>query len=50
VQLLFKSNTIRPKDEQDFADSSPLLDRQQRRWLRDALRLIDPAHTWLRLL
>ena len=50
VQLLFKSKTIRPRDEQDFADSSPLLDAQQARWLRDALRLIDPEHIWLRVL
>lgn len=50
VQLLFKSKTIRPKDEQDFADCARLLDLRQAGWLRDALRLIDPTHVWLRLL
>ncbi|CAN5273663.1 hypothetical protein BH09ACT13_BH09ACT13_08830 [soil metagenome] len=50
VQLLFKSKTIRPKDEQDLEDSLPLLDSLQRRWLREALELVDPTHVWLRRL
>jgi hypothetical protein len=50
VQLLFKSKTIRPKDEQDFRDCLPLLDERQRGWLREALRLLDPTHRWLSLL
>ncbi|TML68815.1 MAG: amino acid transporter [Actinobacteria bacterium] len=47
VQLLFKSKTVRPKDEQDFEDGLPLLDLRQRAWLRDALRAVDPSHAWL---
>jgi hypothetical protein len=50
VQLLFKSKTVRPKDEQDFRDSLPLLRPAQSRWLRSALRLTDPEHRWLAFL
>ena len=46
VQLLFKSKTVRPKDEQDFEDSVPLLSRAQRRWLKEALELSHPGHRW----
>lgn len=47
VQLLFKSKTMRPKDERDLADCLPLLSSDQRRWLRQALALGDAAHPWL---
>jgi hypothetical protein len=47
VQLLFKSKGMRPKDEHDFADAIPLLDRDQQAWLRDALQLMSPGHPWL---
>lgn len=47
VQLLFKSKMPRPKDEEDFSDTLPLLAPGQRSWLREALRLTDPTHPWL---
>jgi hypothetical protein len=47
IQLLFKSKSPRPKDELDFEDSAPLLVEAQREWLRDALELTHPSHSWL---
>jgi hypothetical protein len=47
VQLLFKSKTLRPKDEQDFADALPFLDPAQLAWLREALELTNSGHPWL---
>ncbi len=47
VQLLFKSKTLRPKDDRDFADSLPHLSSPQRIWLRQSLQLSDPEHPWL---
>jgi len=47
VQLLFKSKTLRTKDEQDFEASLPALDDGQRDWLRAALELAHPGHPWL---
>jgi Aminoglycoside-2''-adenylyltransferase len=50
VQLLFKSKTLRPKDELDFEDAAPLLAGEQRAWLRAALELAHPGHPWARRL
>ena len=47
IQLLFKSKAPRQKDELDFEDSVALLDDVQREWLREALELTDPTHSWL---
>ena len=47
VQLLFKSKTLRRKDEQDFDDALPLLDDAQRRWLRSSLEVAHPGHPWM---
>lgn len=47
IQLLFKAKAPRQRDERDFADSLPLLDARQREWLRDGIRLGNPAHPWL---
>jgi Aminoglycoside-2''-adenylyltransferase len=47
IQLLFKSKTVRPKDEHDFRDAAPQLDEGQRLWLRGALELTAPGHSWL---
>ncbi len=54
--LLFKSKNTsrpqepRPQDEQDFANVSPHLSREQRTWLREALAVTDPNHGWLEAL
>jgi hypothetical protein len=47
VVLLFKANSARPKDEDDFATVLPHLDADRRRWLREALALVNPEHRWL---
>jgi hypothetical protein len=46
IPLLFKAKQPRAKDEADFRGALPLLSREQRRWLDDALALIHPAHPW----
>lgn len=50
IQLLHKSRRPRAKDEADFDAAQGHLSPARRAWLRDALRLTDPAHPWLALL
>ncbi len=50
IVLLFKAKEVRPKDQEDFDAVFPLLDARRRRWLADAIRLVDPTHRWLRAL
>ncbi len=45
--LLFKAKAVRPKDEADFAVAAPLLSREAKAWLRDALAHAHPGHPWL---
>jgi hypothetical protein len=47
IQLLYKSKGLRPKDQADFDAVLPALRPEQRRWLRDALTIESPSHTWL---
>jgi hypothetical protein len=48
VILLFKAKHSRlEKNKADFADTLPLLDRERRVWLRDALERVHPGHEWL---
>lgn len=47
VQLLHKANSLRPKDRDDFAVCVPLLDAPARQWLKNALKIAHPGHTWL---
>jgi hypothetical protein len=47
IQLLFKSKGLREKDEQDFRDCLPLLSREQKSWLAEALRKENSTHEWL---
>jgi hypothetical protein len=47
IQLFYKANGRRPKDEADFAAVLPALTAAQRRWLRAALAVAyGPAHPW----
>jgi hypothetical protein len=47
IQLLYKANGRRPKDEIDFDVTLPMLTESQRQWLSDALRLAyGPDHPW----
>ena len=47
VQLLYKARTRRDKDEHDFAGTLPLMNDDQRRWLREKLEVFLPDHAWL---
>lgn len=50
IGLLFKAKYGRPKDQADLDGVLPLLSPAQRDWLRDAIRLVHPAHRWLDLI
>lgn len=45
--LLHKARLYRPKDDRDLAVTWPLLDDAQRTWLLDALRVVEPGHSWI---
>ncbi len=47
IQLLYKAEGLRPKDEADFRQALPALTRERRAWLRDSLMLAHPHHPWL---
>jgi hypothetical protein len=47
VQLLYKSAHPRAKDVDDLRRSLAFLGNDRRNWLRMALTLVDPAHSWL---
>lgn len=47
ITLLYKARLERPKDRRDLRTTWPLLDVDQRAWLRDAVRRTDPDHPWL---
>jgi len=47
IVLLYKAKGIRPRDEDDFAVTAPLLSPDQRTWLSDALRACHPNHPWI---
>lgn len=47
IQLLYKASRRRAKDEADFAEILPYLDKNRRRWLRMALHSTLPDHPWL---
>jgi hypothetical protein len=47
VQLLYKAKAPRPRDEADFRAVAPILGKEARAWLRDALARTHPEHPWL---
>jgi hypothetical protein len=47
IQLLYKSKSIRPKDQTDFDTVIGLLDKDARAWLRKSLAIMSPYHAWL---
>ena len=47
IQLLYKSKTPRECDEQDLLRIRPLLAEDARRWLQNALELVNPDHPWI---
>jgi hypothetical protein len=47
IQLFYKAENGRAKDETDFAAVLPVLTKPQAQWLSDALSLVyGPAHPW----
>ncbi|MFT3874208.1 MAG: amino acid transporter [Nocardioides sp.] len=50
IQLLYKSEAPRAKDELDFESVIPALDGEQRAWLARALATVSPGHPWLDVL
>jgi len=47
IQLFYKANAGRPKDETDFAAALPVLTNLQSQWLIDAISLVyGLAHPW----
>jgi hypothetical protein len=47
IVLLYKAKLMQAKDIDDFAVAAPLLPANARQWLRDALTLAHPGHTWI---
>jgi hypothetical protein len=47
IQLFYKAKGLRPKDEQDFDKTLPILTGPQRAWLRDAIVLTHGDHPCL---
>jgi hypothetical protein len=47
IQLLYKSKTIRPKDQTDFESVVDRLDQDARKWLRNSIASMEPNHAWL---
>jgi hypothetical protein len=50
IQLLYKSKAPRMRDDEDFAQTWPLLAADARRWLHDALEIVSPDHRWMSVL
>lgn len=48
--LLFKAKHRRGKDETDFANAVPKLERTERDWLKTCLATAHPGHDWLHML
>jgi hypothetical protein len=47
IALLFKSNRLDAKDQQDFNNVLPVLDAGDRAWLKQALGVMDAEHGWI---
>jgi hypothetical protein len=47
IQLLYKSKSIRPKDEEDFQIVSKKLDENAKKWLNNTLTQCYGQHKWI---
>lgn len=47
IVLLFKAKNLYDKDRHDFEQARPQLRPDARDWLREALHIAHPGHTWL---
>jgi hypothetical protein len=50
IVLLYKSTNPQAKDEWDFQAVVEYLDDEQKEWLRDAIKVCNSEHHWLRSL
>ena len=50
IVLLYKARHTREKDHQDFHTIKDYLQYEQKQWLRAALELHEPNHTWIQFL
>lgn len=51
IQLLYKSKSLREKDQSDFENALPALSLGQKNWLKDSLiRVYSGKHSWLKCL
>ncbi len=50
IVLLYKSKNPRARDEQDFQAVVKRLDAEQKEWLKDAIKVSNSEHHWLRSL
>ena len=50
VVLLYKSENPRAKDERDFQAVVKRLDAERKEWLKDAIKVCNSEHRWLRSL
>lgn len=48
IALLYKSKGLRSEDKHDFEAAWPELNKEQQEWLREALRVGNPEHPWLK--
>jgi L-amino acid N-acyltransferase YncA len=49
IQLLYKSKSLRSKDQQDFENAITVLSDDQKNWLKDALiKIYNGGHEWLK--
>ncbi len=48
VQLLYKSKSLREKDQQDFESALPEMSSVQKNWLKEALKIVyQDTHPWI---
>jgi aminoglycoside-2''-adenylyltransferase len=47
IVLLYKAKQLRPRDEEDFAATAPLLSLETRVWLRAGIERVHPGHPWV---
>lgn len=50
IVLLYKSKNLREKDELDFQAVVERLDAERKEWLKDAIKVCNSKHHWLRSL
>ncbi|WP_102275539.1 nucleotidyltransferase domain-containing protein [Cytobacillus massiliigabonensis] len=50
IVLLYKIKNTREKDHKDFLSVKDFLKSKQKNWLRQAIKIHEPKHDWLKLL